>query len=168
MKGLGGGRLGSIEVDGFYRKSILGLCLVVLMDLEAQTLSELRYVYSLSIYIGFGSRFYWDYGFVGQGRVDVWRFCSGKIDWEIDIFRPARNGDGPDRTPLLLRTRFWSSDFAQIVDLFMLSPRFARQKKSISQPICSATISSKFDPSLAKKSIFLTNQLLKLIWAGRA
>ena len=33
------------------------------------------------------------------------------------------------------------------------SPRFAKQKKSISQPICSATISSNFDPSWAKKSI---------------
>ena len=55
MKGLGGGRLGSIEVDGFEKKMFL---LVVLMDLEAQTLSELTYVYALSIYIGFGSWFY--------------------------------------------------------------------------------------------------------------
>ena len=53
MKGLGGGRLGSIEVDGFY-----GHFLDVLMELEAQTVSELRSFYALSIYIGFGSRFY--------------------------------------------------------------------------------------------------------------
>ena len=36
----------------------LGLFLVVLMDLEAETLSELKYFYALSIYIGFGSQFY--------------------------------------------------------------------------------------------------------------
>ena len=32
--------------------------MVVLMDLEAQTSSGLRYVYALSIYNGFGSRTY--------------------------------------------------------------------------------------------------------------
>ena len=32
--------------------------MVVLMDLEAETLSELRSFYALSIYIGFGSWFY--------------------------------------------------------------------------------------------------------------
>ena len=47
----------SVEVDGFLGR-FLGDCLVVLMDLEAETLSELKYVYALSIYIGFGSRFY--------------------------------------------------------------------------------------------------------------
>ena len=47
----------SVEVDGFLGR-FLGHCLVVLMDLEAETLSELRYVYALSIYIGFGSWFY--------------------------------------------------------------------------------------------------------------
>ena len=35
----------------------MGPFLVVLMDLEAQTLSELRFVYALSIYIGFGAGF---------------------------------------------------------------------------------------------------------------
>ena len=69
MKGLGGGRLGSIEVDGIQEKYLV-LFLVVLMDLEAETLSELKSFYALSIYIGFGSRFYKKYGFVGQGRVD--------------------------------------------------------------------------------------------------
>ena len=43
---------------GGSRGSIWGFLLVVLMDLEAQTLSELRSVYALSIYMGFGSRFY--------------------------------------------------------------------------------------------------------------
>ena len=52
--------LRSTEVDRGRPKSqkYLGLFLVVLMDLEAQTLSELKYVYALSIYIGFGSRCY--------------------------------------------------------------------------------------------------------------
>ena len=31
--------------------------MVVLMDLEAETLSELKYFYALSIYIGFGAGF---------------------------------------------------------------------------------------------------------------
>ena len=47
----------SVEVDGFLGR-FLGLFLVVLMDLEAETLSELRSFYALSIYIGFGSWFY--------------------------------------------------------------------------------------------------------------
>ena len=47
----------SVEVDGFLERS-LGYVLVVLMDLEAQTLSELRSFYAPSIYMGFGSRFY--------------------------------------------------------------------------------------------------------------
>ena len=67
MKGLGGGRLRSVEVDRSRLRSVevdgclgrfLVHVLVVLMDLEAETLSELRSVYALSIYIGFGSRFY--------------------------------------------------------------------------------------------------------------
>ena len=45
----------SIEVDR--NREYLGHVLVVLMDLEAQTLSELRSFYALSICIGFGSRF---------------------------------------------------------------------------------------------------------------
>ena len=60
----------SVEVDGFWGR-FLGHVLVVLMDLEAETFSELRSVYALSIYIGFGSRFFLNYGFVGQGRVDI-------------------------------------------------------------------------------------------------
>ena len=47
------------------------------------------------------------------------------------------------------------------------SPRFARQKKSISQPICSATNSSKLDPSPAKKSKILTKSALKT-YLGRS
>ena len=57
MKGSGRGRLRSVEVDGFLGRC-LGHFLAVLMDFEAQTLSELRSVYALSIYIGFGSWFY--------------------------------------------------------------------------------------------------------------
>ena len=57
MKGLGGGRLRSVEVDGFLGR-FLGLVLVVLMDSEAETLSELKSFNALSIYIGSGSRFY--------------------------------------------------------------------------------------------------------------
>ena len=53
-KDLGGGRLGSIEVDGLKKVFFF----VVLMDLEAQTLSELRSFYDLAIYMGLGSRFY--------------------------------------------------------------------------------------------------------------
>ena len=48
MKGLGGGRLRSVEVDGFWGR-FLGHFLVVLMDLEAETLSELISFYALSI-----------------------------------------------------------------------------------------------------------------------
>ena len=44
----------SVEVDGFLGR-FGGHFLVVLM-VEAQTLSELRSAYALSIYIGFGSR----------------------------------------------------------------------------------------------------------------
>ena len=47
----------SVEVDGCLGR-FLGNLLVVLMDLEAETLSEFKYVYALSIYMGFGSRFY--------------------------------------------------------------------------------------------------------------
>ena len=47
----------SAEVD-WSRESVWGFLLVVLMDLEAEVLSELKYFYALSIYIGFGSRFY--------------------------------------------------------------------------------------------------------------
>ena len=61
MKGLGGGRLRSVEVDGFWGR-FLGHVLVVLMDLEAETLSEFRYFHALSIYIGFGSQFFFIYG----------------------------------------------------------------------------------------------------------
>ena len=55
--GLGevGWRSGEVDRN---RESCLGLFLVVLMDLEAQTLSELISFHALSIYIGFGSRFY--------------------------------------------------------------------------------------------------------------
>ena len=49
----GGDRVRSTEIV-----KVFGAFLVVLMDLEAQTLSELRSFYVLSIYIGFGSRFY--------------------------------------------------------------------------------------------------------------
>ena len=67
-----GVRVRSTEVDRGRPKSQKYLfLLVVLMDLEAETLSELRYVYALSMYIGFGSRFYSNYGFGGQVRVDV-------------------------------------------------------------------------------------------------
>ena len=38
------------------------------MDLEAQTLSELRFVYAPSVYMGFGSRCYYKYGFVHKQR----------------------------------------------------------------------------------------------------
>ena len=53
-----GVRLRSTEVDRGRPKSqkYLGHVLVVRMDLEAQTLSELKSFYVLSIYIGFGSR----------------------------------------------------------------------------------------------------------------
>ena len=56
MKGSGRGRA---EVDRGRPKSreYLGHFLDVLMDLEAQTLSELRSFYALSIYIDFGSPF---------------------------------------------------------------------------------------------------------------
>ena len=57
MKGSGGGRLRSVEVDGFLGR-FLGHCWVVLMDLDAETFSELRSFYALSIYIDFGSRCY--------------------------------------------------------------------------------------------------------------
>ena len=36
------------------------------MDLEAQTLSELSSFYALSIYMGFGSRFYLNYGCLAE------------------------------------------------------------------------------------------------------
>ena len=57
MKVSGRGRLRSVEIDGFLGR-FLGHFLVVLKDLEAETLSELRYFYDLSIYIDFGIRFY--------------------------------------------------------------------------------------------------------------
>ena len=47
----------SVEVDGFLGR-FLGHVLVVLMDLEAETLSELRSFYALSIYNGSGGQFY--------------------------------------------------------------------------------------------------------------
>ena len=47
----------SVEVDGLLGR-FLGHCLDVLMELEAETLSELRSFYALSIYIGFGIWFY--------------------------------------------------------------------------------------------------------------
>ena len=56
-----GVRVRSVEVDGFLGRcfgAFLGTFLVVLMDLEAETLSELTSFYALSIYIGFVSRFY--------------------------------------------------------------------------------------------------------------
>ena len=49
----GGGRLRSTEIA-----TVFGTFFGRLMDLEAQTLSKLRYVYALLIYIGFGSSFY--------------------------------------------------------------------------------------------------------------
>ena len=52
-----GVRLRSVEVNGFLGR-FLGHFLDVLMDLEAETLSELRSFYALSIYIGFESPFY--------------------------------------------------------------------------------------------------------------
>ena len=69
----------SVEVDGFLGRC-LGHFLVVLMDLEAETLSELRSFYALSTYIGFGSLFYKNYGFVCQGRVDVNDFVAEAIN----------------------------------------------------------------------------------------
>ena len=55
-----GFRLRSTEVDRGRPKSrkCLRHFLVVLMDLEAQTLTELRSFCAPSVYMGFGSRFY--------------------------------------------------------------------------------------------------------------
>ena len=87
-----GVRLRSTAVDRGRPKSqkYLGFCLLVLMDLEAQTLSELRFVYALSIRIGFGSRCYWNNGLFGQGRVDAWRFCSGQNRLRNRFFPPSK------------------------------------------------------------------------------
>ena len=49
----GGGRVRATKIARLCKA-----CLDVLMDLEAQTLSELNLFNALSIYIGFGSRFY--------------------------------------------------------------------------------------------------------------
>ena len=51
MKVSGRGRLRSVEVDGVLGR-FLGHFLVVLMDLEAQTLSELKSFYALSRCMG--------------------------------------------------------------------------------------------------------------------
>ena len=68
-----GFRLRSTEVDRGRPKSreYLGPFLDVLMDLEAQSLSELRYFYALSTDMGFGSRCYKNYGFVDRERVEI-------------------------------------------------------------------------------------------------
>ena len=56
------------------------------MDLEAQTLSELRSFYALSIYIGFGSRFCKKYGFVGKGK------GPGEVGWRsIEVDRNRKS-----------------------------------------------------------------------------
>ena len=58
----------------------MGHLLVVLMDLEAETLSELRPFYALSIYIGFGSRFIKNMDFGAREGSMFDDFVAEKID----------------------------------------------------------------------------------------
>ena len=53
--------------------------MVVLMDLEPETLSESRSFYAPSIYMGFGSWFSQNYGFFDRGRVEIRRFLQNNI-----------------------------------------------------------------------------------------
>ena len=56
-----GVRSGEVDRGRPKSRKYLGHCLDVLMDLEAQTLAELRSFYAPSIDMGVGSRFYKKY-----------------------------------------------------------------------------------------------------------
>ena len=69
----------SVEVDGCLVR-FLEHFLVVLMDLEAETLSELKSFYALSIYIGFGNRFYKHIDLLAREGSIVDDFVAENID----------------------------------------------------------------------------------------
>ena len=80
----------SVEVDGFLGM-FLGHFLVVLLDLEAETLSESRSFYAPSIYMGFGSRFYKqntdllaeEGSMSSRTRVEIQRFLTENISQRL-------------------------------------------------------------------------------------
>ena len=50
----------------------------LILDLEAETLSESRSFKAAAVHIGFEGCFHEHYGFLSPGWVEFWRFCSGK------------------------------------------------------------------------------------------
>ena len=81
LKGL---RRVSCEVD-WGRANLgqsLGHCLDVILELEAETLSELRFFDGWSDYIGFRSWFYQNGGVFGRGRVEFWKTFLAEVGWD--------------------------------------------------------------------------------------
>ena len=80
------------EVDWGRRifEKYLGHFWGLILDLEAETLSDSKSFKAASAHIYFGSWFYENYRFLSRGRVEFWRFVAEKIDLRSRYCPPSR------------------------------------------------------------------------------